>query len=159
MPSETMASRLIDAAQTLLNEGSRSSAYRRRAVSTAYYAVFHALAKLCADYVTRSASRSTTEYLRVYRSLDHGPLKAAFGQSPLKDNRALSRLGAIVVRLQAERHRADYLPPVVGVFSRDAALELVDLAREAVAELENIKPQNEECRTLVTCLLFKERAR
>lgn len=157
MASETMASRLIEAADTLLTEGRRSTAYRRRAVSTAYYAVFHALAKLCADYITRSATHSTEEYSRVYRSLDHGPLKNAFGQSPLKENRRLSRLGAIVVRLQAERHKSDYLPPAIGIFSRDVAQELVDLAREAVAEVESIKPQNKDCRTLVTCLLFKVR--
>jgi uncharacterized protein (UPF0332 family) len=152
-----MASRLIDAADTLLTEGRRSTAYRRRAVSTAYYAVFHALAKLCADYVTRSSSRSSEEYLRVYRSLDHGPLKHAFGQILLKDNKRLSRIGSVVVRLQAERHRADYLPPILGVFSRDAAQELVDQAREAVAVLEAIKPQHKDCRMLVTCLLFRVR--
>jgi hypothetical protein len=157
MSSDTMASRLLDAADTLLREGRRSTAFRRRAVSTAYYAVFHALAKLCADYVTRSARRGTEEYSRVYRSLEHGPLKSAFGQSPLKDSRKLSDIGAVVVRLQAERHRADYLPPIVGVFSRDAAQELVDQAREAVAELEQLKPQNKDCRTLAICLLFKER--
>jgi hypothetical protein len=126
-------------------------------VSTAYYAVFHALAKLCADYVTRSARRSTEEYSRVYRSLDHGTLKNAFGQSPLKDSKKLSTLGAIVVRLQAERHRADYLPPVAGIFSLNAAQELVDLAREAVRELEQLGPQDSDCKILVTCLLFRER--
>jgi len=152
-----MAARLIDAADTLLSEGRRSTAYRRRAVSTAYYAVFHALAKLCADYVTRSSSRSSDEYLRVYRSLDHGPLKQAFGLTPLRDNKHLSRIGSIVVRLQAERHRADYLPPVPGIFSRDAAQELVDQAREAVAVLEGIKPQHKDCRVLVTSVLFKAR--
>ena len=152
-----MASRLLDAASTLLDEAGRSSAFRRRAVSTAYYAVFHALAKLCADYVTRSARRGTEEYSRVYRSLDHGTLKNAFAQSPLRDSKKLSELGAIVVRLQAERHRADYLPPVAGMFSRNVAQEIIDLAREAVRELEQLGPQDKDCRILVTCLLFRER--
>ena len=157
MPSATMASRLLDAAETLLRDGRRSNAFRRRAVSTAYYAVFHALAKLCADYVTRLAQRRTDEYARVYRSLEHGVLKNAFGQLPLKNNQRLSDIGAIVVRLQAERHRADYLPPIAGVLSHDTAQELVEQAREAVAELESLKPQNKDCRTLATSLLFKER--
>jgi uncharacterized protein (UPF0332 family) len=152
-----MASRLLDAADTLLQGEPRSMAFRRRAVSTAYYAVFHALAKLSADYLTRSAKRNSEEYSRVYRSLSHGPLKVAFGQAPLRDNKRLSGIGAIVVRLQAERHRADYLPPIAGVFTRDAAQELVDQAREAVAELEGLKPQQKDCRTLATCLLFSTR--
>jgi uncharacterized protein (UPF0332 family) len=159
MSSATMASRLLDAADSLLQEDRRSMAFRRRAVSTAYYAVFHALAKLSADYLTRSAKRNSEEYSRVYSSLNHGPLKAAFGQSPLKDNKRLSGIGAAVVRSQAERHRADYLPPMAGIFTRDAAQELVDLAREAVAELEGLKPQHKDCRTLATCLLFFARER
>lgn len=159
MSSRTMASRLLNAAEILLREGSGSTAFRRRAVSTAYYAIFHALAKLCSDYVTRSAPRGSEEYSRVYRSLDHGPLKNVFGQSPLKDNKALSRIGAIVVRLQAERHKADYLPPTVGVFSRAEAQELIDLARVALVEIEKLKPNQKDCRMLATCLLFRERNR
>jgi hypothetical protein len=45
MASPTMVSRLLDAAELLLAHGGRSGAFRRRAVSTAYYAVFHSLAK------------------------------------------------------------------------------------------------------------------
>jgi hypothetical protein len=150
-----MPSRLLDAAEALLREGRRSAAYRRRAVSTAYYAVFHALAALCADYVTRSASRSSEEYLRVYPSLDHGQLRTALGQSPVKDDGRLGRIGAIVVRLQVERQRADYLPPGSGLFPGGLAQELIDLAREVIVELEIIRPRDR--RTLATCLLFKAR--
>jgi uncharacterized protein (UPF0332 family) len=157
MPSNTMASSLLDAAESLLLNSARKAAFRRRAVSTAYYAVFHALAKLCTDYLTRSARRGTYEYARVYRSLDHGSLNSAFGQLPLRDNPILSSIGAAVVRLQAERHQADYHPPVAGQFSHGWARQLIDQAREAVIEIEKIKPQNKDCRTLATCLLFKER--
>ena len=157
MSSSTMSSRLLDAADLLLREGRSSTAFRRRAVSTAYYALFHALAKVCADYVTRSTKRSDVDYQRVYRSLDHGPLKTAFSQQQLKENKKLSRIGTIVVMLQAERHRADYLPPVAGVFTRDRASELVDLARQAVNEVEAIRPNQKDCRILATNLLFRER--
>jgi uncharacterized protein (UPF0332 family) len=150
-----MASRLIDAADVLLNEGRRSTAFRRRAVSTAYYAVFHALAKLCADYVTQSAQRSTDVYSRAYRALDHGPLRHAFAQPPLTSDKTLSRIGAIIVRLQAERHRADYLPPVAGVFSADDAQEVVDLGRRTVDEIESL--DSDDRRTLAIALLFKTR--
>jgi uncharacterized protein (UPF0332 family) len=157
MPSGTMSSLLLDAAETLLREGKRSNAFRRRAVSTAYYAVFHALAKLCADYLTRSAVRSTDEYSRVYRSLEHGALRNAFAQSPLKEHKSLSRIGELAIKLQVERHRADYLPPLSGSFSSREVQELIDEAREAVLEIENLKPRNRELRTLATYLLFRER--
>jgi uncharacterized protein (UPF0332 family) len=157
MSKATLAGRLLEAAELLLKNGSRSTAFRRRAVSTAYYAVFHAIDKLCADYVSRSAMRSSDEYLRVYRALDHAPLKNAFGKSPLKDNAVLREIGSMVVILQNERHRADYLPPVAGVFTYDRATELVAMAREVVQQIETIKPVNKECRLLALSLLFKER--
>lgn len=153
----TLAGRLLEAAELLLENGEKSSAFRRRAVSTAYYAVFHAIDKLCADYVSRSAKRSSEEYLRAYRALEHGPLKNAFNQSPLKDHAILREIGSVVVTLQNERHRADYLPPVAGVFTHVRAAELVDMARLVVERIESLKPANEECRILALALLFKER--
>jgi len=101
--------------------------------------------------------RNAGEYARVYRALDHGTLKTAFGKDPLKDNKRLGRIGRIMVRLQAERHKADYSPPVRGYPSFEEAQELIDLAREAVADLERIKPGEEDCRVLALCILFKER--
>jgi hypothetical protein len=154
MAASTMASRLVNAADLLLQNGRRSTAFRRRAVSTAYYAVFHALARLCADYLTRSAARSSDEYERVYRALEHGPLKQAFLRAPLKDNQRLSEIGVSVVRLQAERFRADYLPPVLGVFGRAEAEELVGLARETVTQIELLSPRMHDTRILATALHF-----
>jgi hypothetical protein len=43
------------------------------------------------------------------------------------------------------------------VFSRDAVRELLDQAREAVAALESLRPQDRDCRMLVTFLFFRER--
>lgn len=157
MSKATFAGRLLEAAEMLLKNGTKSTAFRRRAVSTAYYAVFHAIDKLCADYVSQSAKRSSDEYLRVYRALDHAPLKNAFNQAPLKENPILRDIGTVVVLLQTERHRADYLPPVAGVFTHDRATELVDMARLVVKQIESLKPASEECRTLALGLLFKER--
>src|ERR1700730_5524120 len=134
-----MVARLLDLADQLVREGTRSSALRRRAVSTAYYAVFHALAKSCASILLPSTDRNSEMYERVYRALDHGPLKAAFmiKGGPLKHRENLQKIGNRVVRLQSERHRADYLPPKKGMF-RDDAHYLVDQARRAVLEIEHL---------------------
>lgn len=157
MGSPTLASRLLEAAELLLESRPRSAAFRRRAVSTAYYAVFHAIDKVCADFIAKAPSRRTEDYERVYRALDHGPLKNAFKQSPLKDSEALSRIGAIVVRLQAERHRADYSPPRPDLFPIEEAHQLVEQASEIVAEIEKLERDSDESRSLAISLLFKAR--
>jgi uncharacterized protein (UPF0332 family) len=45
----TTVERLLALAAELAETSGKSLTLKRRAVSTAYYAVFHALAKLCAD--------------------------------------------------------------------------------------------------------------
>jgi uncharacterized protein (UPF0332 family) len=134
VPSITMVNRLLDLADQMVREGSASSAIRRRAVSTAYYAVFHALAKSCASILLPSIGRNSEIYERVYRALDHGPLKKAFMTKggPLKHRKSLRDIGELVIDLQSERHRADYLPPNTSIFSSDEAKTIVDQARRAV---------------------------
>jgi uncharacterized protein (UPF0332 family) len=155
MASKSMVSLLLEAADKLLEERPRSSAFKRRAVSTAYYAVFHALAKLCAETMLHPAGRTTEEYARVYRALEHGPLKTAFEKEPLRSHGALRKIGDLVVALQSERHRADYLPPIKNVFSQRETKKLIDQARQAVSEIEALNSQDR--RTLATCLLFRLR--
>jgi uncharacterized protein (UPF0332 family) len=153
-----MVARLLDLADQMVREGTRSSALRRRAVSTAYYAVFHALAKSCASILLPSIDRNSTMYERVYRALDHGPLKTAFTtkDSPLlKDRKTLRNIGDLVVPLQTERHRADYLPPKTNIFSREEAKTLIDQARRAVREIEGLRDDDRVA--LATLLLFKSR--
>ena len=152
----TMVERLLDLADQLVREGRRSSALRRRAISTEYYAVFHALAKCCASILLPSMDRNSEIYERVYRALDHGPLKAAFmaKAGPLADRDSLQKIGNLVVRLQSERHRADYLPPNPNMFL-ESARKLVDQARRAVSEIERLS--DDDRIALAALLLFKSR--
>jgi len=149
-----MISRLLDAADQLADRGAKSTAFKRRAVSTAYYAVFHALAKLCAETFLASTDGKSDEYSRVYRALEHGSLKIAFAKEPLKD-REIRKIGELVVSLQSERQLADYAPPSRKRYSQREAKNLVDQARRAVAEIDNLDAQD-RC-TLATCLLFRVR--
>jgi uncharacterized protein (UPF0332 family) len=153
MPSVTMVSRLLDAADLLIDQKPTSAAFRRRAVSTAYYATFHALAKICAD--TLFSEGDPEEYERVYRALDHGPLKNAFAREPLRNRAPFSEIGNVIVLLQTERHRADYLPPRKGAFTRKRAKELVDQARAVVQIINGLEPRDR--RVLAAWLLFKSR--
>jgi uncharacterized protein (UPF0332 family) len=158
----TMVSHLLDVADLLIQEGSSSSAIRRRAVSTGYYAVFHALAKACADGLLKpinrpSLDRTSDEYSRVYRAQEHGSLKSAFSvqDSPLKKRKDLRAIGDLLIPSQSERHRADYLPPIRGVVSLRQAKKLVDEARQVVTAIESLNEQDRL--TLATYLLFKNR--
>lgn len=149
-----LVSRLLDAADALLMEAPRSSAFKRRAASTGYYAVFHALAKACAD-ILLPVDRDPEEYSRIYRALDHGPLKSAFTAGSMKDRKALRLIGDLVIRLQTERQRADYLPDLPVVYSLKQAQELITQARQAVSLIERLGEGDR--RTLAVCLLFKAR--
>ena len=154
----TLAGRLLDIADQLIRDSANSSALKRRAVSTAYYAVFHALAKSCANTLLPSVDRNSDAYQRVYRALDHGPLKAAFagGAGPLKDRKPPKKIGEVVTQLQSERHRADYMPPRKNFFSPNQAETLIQRARKTVTEIEALN--NKDRVALATWLLFKSRS-
>ncbi|HEY1453693.1 MAG TPA: hypothetical protein VGF57_09550 [Roseiarcus sp.] len=151
----TMIERLLALAEELAEKSSRSPTLRRRAVSTAYYAVFHALAELCANELLGvEASRRSNEYVRIYRSLDHGTLKTAFAALPLSGVAALQRIGNRVVRLQSERIRSDYLPQQP-LYTTDQSVDLVKSAKTAVLSIAALPPGDR--RTLAVHLLFKHR--
>jgi uncharacterized protein (UPF0332 family) len=155
MASPSMVDRLFAAAEDLLQSKSRSAAYRRRAVSTAYYAVFHALAKLCAETLLPTTESDNEAYSKIYRALDHRPLRNMFTQAPLKDHPVIKVFGPDIVRLQVERHRADYSPPDKDMFNPSEVEEIIRQAKFAVSELNKLdKPDR---LLLATCLLFKER--
>jgi len=74
----------------------------------------------------------------------------------LKDREPLQKIGELVVQLQSERHRADYMPPSKGLFSRSKAETLVEKARQAVIEIEGLGDDDRVA--LATWLLFKSRS-
>jgi uncharacterized protein (UPF0332 family) len=151
----SMVGRLLGAAEMLISAKPGSAAFRRRAVSTAYYAVFHSLAKLAATSVLPGASAESEEYLRVYRALDHGSIKNVFGQAPLREHDRMRAIGSVIVRLQSERIRADYMPPGRTLFPREEAAELIGQARQVVDDLSALT--EEDRRLLAICLLFRTR--
>lgn len=74
----------------------------KRAVSTAYYALFHALAQTCADrLIGTGLRRNNPAWRQVYRSLEHG-----FARSDCERCKALGfpdeivRFGNAFARLQ-----------------------------------------------------------
>lgn len=96
----------------------------RRAISAAYYAVFHHLLTAVGDAYVGRTKRNTSEYALIYRSVDHGALRqlcreATKPNMPEKYRRHLPRNGlgpniqafaSAFIELQDRRHRADYDP-------------------------------------------------
>ena len=106
---------LIDAARLLLAHAGRPrQANLKRAISTAYYAMFHALCRNCADSLVgkTSANRSESAWRQMYRSVEHG-----FAKSQCANNRVMRLFPADIEafaanfsELQGKRHEADYNP-------------------------------------------------
>lgn len=152
MASRTMVSRLLDAAETLLEKRSTSAAYRRRAVSTAYYAVFHSLAKACTTALVPSARPTAPQYIRFYRALEHGAAFSAFRSEPLSRDAAFKRIAEVFITLKVRREQADYLPPDRDLFREEEVRDLIAQAKEAV---EAISETIENRRSLAAFLLIK----
>ncbi|MGF1502442.1 MAG: hypothetical protein ACFBSD_11555 [Paracoccaceae bacterium] len=106
---------LLRTAERLVEQGRGKprEADLRRAISTAYYAVFHVLARDCADLLVggRGANRSLPAWQQAYRALDHAQVKQMCAKSTFGDfSEAIKVFGNAFVTLQLQRHKADYDP-------------------------------------------------
>ena len=132
-----------------------SQADMRRAISTAYYALFHTLAASNAELIAGQPQSSISSYAweRVYRRLDHGRaqnnLRAALN--------LLSQSGANFARafidLRDQRREADYNPNPQVV--RSDAVNIVARAQTAMRDFSQLT--QEERRLLATQSLFDRR--
>ena len=74
---------LLDLADKIarVEVGNPRQASLKRAISTAYYALFHALSQMCVDRTVGSTFRSTRYWqivTPIYRAMDHGSAKRLF---------------------------------------------------------------------------------
>lgn len=150
---------LLETARKLANANQRrpKQADLRRAVSTAYYAVFHALAHECADrFIGTGDQRSEAAWAQVYRALEHGfAAKQARKAREFGFPDPLCDFGDAFFSLQEERHRADYDPAVS--YSKADVEPLIQSASKALSDLaESPQPDRAAFATLV---LLKYRGR
>lgn len=109
----------------------------RRAVSTAYYAVFHALCFVCADSLV---GFSRTELLEpIYRTVDHANArKLLLSEAARSISPSLAQVGDRFATLQRQRHLVDYMPPRILLKGKNEALALIDLATNAIELIERL---------------------
>jgi hypothetical protein len=115
----------------------------RRAVSTAYYAVFQALCATCADTLVKGHGPWEI-YTPVFRTPDHYRTAQTLLQGS-EVRSELQRLGSAFKELLAAREWADYSPEPrpnfedgSPSFTREETLALIELADEAVAILDRL---------------------
>ena len=118
------------------NQGRPRQAELRRAVSAAYYALFHALAHCCANRLA-GPDRGGGAWVQTYRALEHGHARnqcdnrAAMSAFPSE----IQNFGRRFVFLQRQRQQADYSPSAT--FDRQRVMQLITEAEDAVTALDN----------------------
>lgn len=109
-----------------------------RAVSAAYYALFHALAGCCADMLAGATPtrRSYPAWRQTYRALEHGLTRRQCSNRAVMSRFApeIQEFGEVFVDLQRRRHNADYDPGAN--FSRSQVMELVEQVERVTARLD-----------------------
>lgn len=152
-----MNSDLLKTAELLAKARPRRPAQTdlRRAVSTAHYAVFHALARTCADQLVGTGSAGLPERTCVYRALEHGGAKSALLElRPSAAAAETKRFGQAFARLQKARHTADYDPSAPKML-RAQVVETIAEADTAIQLLQALPPKVKL--GLAVHLLFRRR--
>ena len=161
---------LIAVARLLSNEGAPvppSQAQLRRAVSTAYYALFHKILRTTADLFIGKDQEHSGAYAILYRSFDHGHMKRTCEDlqvSTLKDRtKGLLRRSLVsedtrdfagsFPALQEVRHLGDYDP--TARFRPSDVASLIDSAEVAIEAFDRITP--DERADILALLMVRSR--
>ena len=111
----------------------------RRAVSTAYYALFHCLALCCADLLVGgpSADRSQSAWNQTYRALQHGFARQRCQRPDISGFPGkIQNFAGAFSEMQQHRHRADYNPDAT--FVKADVMQLIDYAENAILSFQQV---------------------
>ena len=142
------------------NPGRPREAELRRAISTAYYALFHTLANCCANMLVGStrASRSQSAWRQAYRALKHGQAKKRCMHQAImrKFPPEIQEFGMRFAVMQEERERADYDPLVQ--FFRTDVLQRIQETEDAISKFESERIDDKSRRAFAVLVLLERRA-
>ena len=106
----------------------------RRAVSCAYYAMFHTLAASNANTLVGAseADQSRWAWLQTYRAADHRPTRNKLNGASLGGRfpRSIQQFGVVFTDAQERRHLADYNPQ--RQFYPDDVIDLIVRVEDAI---------------------------
>lgn len=144
----------------------------RRAVSAAYYGLFHHLIDSAGRLLAGTQSTDWPLVAMATRAFNHADMRAAcrafpnpqppeifrplWAQYGVPGNVDLSLAARSFIRLQELRHAADY--DLSRTWLRSQAVTTIDLAREAIAAWERLRQQQRDLARLaaLTMLLWKQ---
>ncbi len=156
---------LFDQADVLVNNH-KDETDLRRAISTAYYGVFHFTLRALADWIVGATHRSAARYVLVYRSVDHKILRALCDQfrgakrnaviqpyEPAGGFGPIESFARAVLYLFEQRISADYDP--AHSFNVADVSSTVSGARTAARDFQAATPEQREA--FLTLLAFRSR--
>ena len=137
--------------------GSPRQSNLRRAASTAYYAMFHCLARCVADSFVggAGANRSELAWRQAYRSLEHSPAKNRCQNVTRmkKFPRAIREFAGLFPIMQTIRHEADYDPHAK--FRRASVMSDIEKIEIAIRKLDKVSLKHR--RAFAVYVIVKER--
>jgi len=137
-------------------KGKPSQVSLRRATSSAYYAMFHCLARSCADLLVggMNATRSKHAWRQTYRALEHGFTKSACKDGLItKFPKAIEDFANTFVTMQEKRHAADYDPAVR--LTKSEVVADIKTTEQAIKEFQKVPAKDR--RAFAAHVLFKKR--
>ena len=128
---------LMEVARALVESGHAppTQARLRRAVSTAYYAMFHCLAASAADLFIGTVR--SPAWHRTYRALEHGRARSACRQAQTMQEfpAEIRDFADVLIVLQIERQKADYALDTDG-YEKSDVLRRIASAEQAISRFE-----------------------
>ena len=120
--------------------GTPSQEALRRAVSTAYYAMFHALATSNADLIVGSRTPANqSDWTATYRSLRHYRAEDPLHGWPHLFGPQVRHFGIAIAEIKKQREHADYNPNAN--FIQAQVLAWIDRAELAITSFNAASPQ------------------
>ena len=149
---------LLDQAEHLARMSPKrpKQAHLRRALSSAYYAVFHTLCRSNADtLVGTGTNRSEKASRQAYRAVDHGQAKKRCRSAVEKGfPSSIVSFANAFVGLQELRHRADYDPETA--FTRTEVLNQIRVARSANASFAKASARDRRAFAVHVLLTYRD---
>jgi uncharacterized protein (UPF0332 family) len=140
------------------SKGKPRQAHLRRAVSTTYYGMFHALARCCADLLIggTGSSRSAEAWNQVYRALGHSSVKDTCAKKKAvlaKFPQEIQDFANVFLQMQTKRDDADYNPH--GTLFKSAVLIDIEIAQAAIDNFS--KAPQKDRRAFAAFVMLKQR--
>lgn len=144
---------LIRASRLLASGQPPSQEALRRAVSTAYYAMFHALATSNADLIVGARTPDNeSDWIAAYRSLQHYRAENPVHGWPHLFSLPIQNFAIVIGSIKRRREDADYNP--AANFVQNQVIASIDRAEQAIMDFDAASTQE---RAMVAIATFAGR--